>query len=105
MHASSIPEPFGLTVIEGMAAGKPVVATGAGGVLDVIENGVNGYLVPCRDPEKMAEAIVKILSDRDKAKRIGICARKRVSEKFTLNHQISAIQELYDTIFAIKKPA
>ena len=103
VHASSIPEPFGLTVIEGMAAGKPVVATGAGGVLDVIENGVNGYLVPRRDPEKMAEAFVKIVSDKDKAKRMGICARKRVSEKFTLNHQISAIQELYDTIFANKK--
>ena len=103
VHASSIPEPFGLTVIEGMAAGKPVVATGAGGVLDVIENGVNGQLVPCRDSEKMAEAIVKIVTDRDKAKRMGIYARKRISEKFTLNHQITAIQELYDTIFANKK--
>ena len=103
VHASSIPEPFGLTVIEGMAAGKPVVATGAGGVLDIIENGVNGYLVPCKDPEKMAEAIEKIILDKEKAKRIGIYARKRVSEKFTLDHQISAIQELYDNIFAIKK--
>ena len=105
VHASSIPEPFGLTVIEGMAAGKPVVATRAGGVLDIIENGVNGYLVPCRDPEKLAETIVKILSEKDQAKRIGTNARKRVSEKFTLKQQISSLQQLYDTIFANKKTA
>ena len=98
VHASSQPEPFGLVVIEGMAAGKPVVATAAGGVLDIIEDGVNGLLVPCKDSKAMARAIIKILSDRDKAEQIGNAARQRIFEKFTVRHQVTAVQNLYDSI-------
>ena len=101
VHASSTPEPFGLTVIEGMAAGKPVVATAAGGVLDIIEDGVNGMLVPCKDSKAMARAILQILSDRDKAKKMGLAARRRVTEKFTVQHQVTAVQKLYDSILGI----
>ncbi|MBW2740235.1 MAG: glycosyltransferase family 4 protein [Deltaproteobacteria bacterium] len=98
VHASSEPEPFGLVVIEAMAAGKPVVATAAGGVLDIIENGVNGLLVPCKDSKAMARAIIKILSDRDKAGQIGNAARQRIFEKFTVQHQVTSVQNLYDSI-------
>lgn len=98
VHASSTPEPFGLTVIEGMATGKPVVATAAGGVLDIIEDGVNGLLVPCKDSKAMAMAILQILSDRDKAKKMGLAARRRVTEKFTVQQQVTAVQKLYDSI-------
>lgn len=101
VHASSAPEPFGLTVIEGMAAGKPVVATAAGGVLDIIEDGVNGLLVPCKDSKAMARAILQILSDRDKAEQMGMAARRRVTEKFTVQHQVIAVQKLYESILAI----
>lgn len=98
VHASSTPEPFGVVIIEGMAAGKPVVATAAGGVLDIIEDGVNGLLVPCKDSKAMARAILQILSDRDKAKKMGLAARRRVTEKFTVQHQVTAVQKLYDSI-------
>lgn len=98
--ATSTREPFGLVVIEGMAAGKPVVATGAGGVLDIIEDGVNGLLVPCKDSKAMAKGISQIISDKDKAQQMGLAARKRVSEKFTIQHQVTAIQNLYDFILA-----
>ena len=98
VHASSQPEPFGLVVIEGMAAGKPVVATAAGGVLDIIQDGVNGLLVPCKDSKAMARAIIKILSDRDKAEQIGNAARQRIFEKFTVQHQVTSVQNLYDSI-------
>lgn len=101
VHASSTQEPFGLTVIEGMAAGKPVVATAAGGVIDIIEDGVNGLLVPCKDSKAMAIAILQILSDRDKAKKMGLAARRRVTEKFTVQHQVTAVQKLYDSILGI----
>ena len=101
VHASCTPEPFGLVVIEGMAAGKPVVATAAGGVLDIIEDGVNGLLVPCKDSKAMAEAILQILSDRDKAKRMGLAARRRVTEKFTVQHQVTAVQKIYDSILVV----
>ena len=101
VHASSVPEPFGLAVIEGMAAGKPVVATAAGGVLDIIEDGVNGLLVPCKDSKAMAMAILQILSDRDKAEQMGLAARRRVTEKFTVQQQVTAVQKLYDSILGI----
>ena len=98
VHASSTPEPFGLTVIEGMAAGKPVVATSAGGVLDIIEDGVNGLLVPCKDSKAMATAILQILSNRDKAKKMGLAARRYVAEKFTVQQQVTSVQKLYDSV-------
>jgi glycosyltransferase involved in cell wall biosynthesis len=98
VHASSTPEPFGLTVIEGMAAAKPVIATAAGGVLDIIEDGVNGILIPCKDSKAMANAIVQIISDRDKSEQMGIAARRCVAEKYTLQQQVTAVQKLYDSI-------
>lgn len=100
VHASSIPEPFGLVIIEGMAAGKPVVATGAGGVLDIIEDGVNGLLVPCKDSKAMAKAILQIISDKSRAKQMGLAARQCVTDKFTIQRQVTAVQELYDSMFA-----
>ena len=98
VHASSTPEPFGLTVIEGMAVAKPVVATAAGGVLDIIEDGVNGLLVPCKDSKAMAAAISKVLADRSAAQRMGLAARQRVIEKFTIQRQIADMQRLYDSV-------
>ena len=98
VHASSEPEPFGLVVIEGMAAGKPVVATAAGGVLDIIEDGVNGLLVPCKDSKAMAQAIIKILSDRDKAEQMGNAARQRILDNFTVEQQVTAVQKVYDSL-------
>lgn len=96
--SSSSPEPFGRVVIEGMAAGKPVVATAAGGVLDIIENGVNGLLVPCKDSEALARAIFQILSDPELSRQMGQAARQRVKEKFTIQHHVAAIQQLYNMI-------
>ena len=101
VHASSEPEPFGLVVIEGMATGKPVIATAAGGVLDIIQNGVNGLLVPCKDSKAMAQAILKIISNPEWAEQIGIAARQRVAERFTLQYQVTAVQKLYDSILEL----
>jgi glycosyltransferase involved in cell wall biosynthesis len=96
--SSSLPEPFGRVVIEGMAAGKPVVATAAGGVLDIIEDGVNGLLVPCKDAKAMAQAIFWLLSNQEQAEQIGRAARQRVAEKFTVPHYVAAVQSVYDTL-------
>jgi glycosyltransferase involved in cell wall biosynthesis len=100
VHTSIIPEPFGLVIIEGMASGKPVVATAAGGVLDIIEDGLNGLLVPCGDAKAISRAILQIISDPDRAKQLGMAARRRVAEKFTIQRQVMATQKLYDVILA-----
>lgn len=100
VHASSLPEPFGRVIIEGMAAGKPVVATAAGGVLDIIEDGVNGLLVPCKDSKAIAEAVLGLFSDREKAGQMGLAARQRVEERFTVQSHVAVIQTIYDSILA-----
>jgi glycosyltransferase involved in cell wall biosynthesis len=98
VHASSEPEPFGLVAIEGMAVGKPVVATAAGGILDIIQEGVNGMLVPCKDSISMAKAILELTSNKTKAKRMGSESRRRIAEKFTIENQAAAVEELYDSL-------
>jgi glycosyltransferase involved in cell wall biosynthesis len=95
VHASCTPEPFGLVIIEAMAAGKPVVATNAGGVPDIIQNDINGMLVPMRDADAMAHAILHLLADPAKVQRMGRSARKRVTDSFSNVRQVQALQTLY----------
>jgi len=65
LHASTKPEPFGRTFLEGMALGKAVIASNEGGPLDVIEDGVDGLLIPPRDPERLAGAVLRLLDQPD----------------------------------------
>lgn len=96
VHSSSEPEPFGRVIIEGMAAGLPVVATRAGGVPEIIEDGVSGVLVPPQDPEAMAQAIVSLLRDPQRASSIGQMARRRVEEHFTIRQYVAGVQQVYE---------
>lgn len=68
-------ESFGYTVVEPMAAGKPVVATSIAGYRSVMTNGVNGVMVPPRDPQAMALGLVRVLADGDLRQRIGAQGR------------------------------
>lgn len=96
--SSSAPEPFGRVVIEGMAAGKPVIATAAGGVLDIIEDGVNGLLIPGQDATAMAQAMLRLLLNPELARQIASAARERVGDKFTVQHQAAAVRRVYDSL-------
>jgi glycosyltransferase involved in cell wall biosynthesis len=96
--SSSTPEPFGRVVIEGMAAYKPVVATAAGGVLDIIRDGVDGRLVPIQDPQAMSQAIVELVENPEKAVAMGRAARRRVEAQFTLPRQVATIEQVYSTL-------
>ena len=100
VHASTNPEPFGLVIIEGMASGKPVIATKAGGVLDIIEDGVNGIIVKCKDAKAIANAIYQLVSDKEKSIKIGLGGQKKVYKNFRIEKQIIAIQKLYDNILS-----
>lgn len=63
LHASTKPEPFGRTFLEGMALGKAVIASNEGGPLDVIEDGVDGLLIAPRDADGLAAAVLRLLDD------------------------------------------
>ncbi|MCX5715472.1 MAG: lipopolysaccharide heptosyltransferase II, partial [Candidatus Omnitrophica bacterium] len=82
--SSVVPEGFGRVIIEAQASGVPVVATRVGGVMDIIEDGINGVLATPRDPASLAEAMIRVLKDRDLASRLAKEAKRIVDEKFSL---------------------
>lgn len=92
----SLSEGLPLSVLEALALQKPVVATHVGGIPEIVEDGVTGYLVPPRNPEALAERIILLLSDPQTAARFGEVGRKRVEEAFGLEQMIRNYQSLYD---------
>jgi len=95
---ASCSEPFGLTIIEAMAIGKPVVATNAGGVREIINDGVDGILVPPKDPEKLAQAILRILDEPMRGKEMGEAGLKSVTERFSLERFTQETQRIYNQL-------
>lgn len=100
VHSASEPEPFGRVIVEAMAAGRPVVATAAGGVLDIIEDQVNGLLVPPRNAALMARAIQQLLQNREQARLIGQCAQQQARERFSITQHIAAVQRIYQQLLS-----
>jgi glycosyltransferase involved in cell wall biosynthesis len=85
-------EGFGLVLIEAMAAGVPVVATNAPGIRDVVQNGVNGLLVPIGDPAALADAIERIVGDSDLRQRLIAEGLRTVRERYTWDRVIPQYQ-------------
>jgi D-inositol-3-phosphate glycosyltransferase len=75
--------------------GRPIVATSVGGMKEVIEDGVSGYLVPPGDEEGLAEAIARLLSDKEKAEAMGRIARRRAEEDFSWERVALRTKEIY----------
>jgi len=95
---SSLNEGISITLLEAMSSGLPVVATSVGGNTEVLENGLCGILVPPRDPEKMAQGILTIISDQGKARSLGKAAKKRVKEKFSIKRVVRELESLYRSL-------
>ena len=98
VHASIIPEPFGRTIIEGMALGKPVIATKMGGPLEIIENGKDGFLVPPEEPEILAKQVLTCLKNPGLRKQIGISAKKKIRERYDVKHHARQIETVYSKV-------
>ena len=96
VHASTLGEPFGQVVIEGMAAGKPVIATDGGALPEIVLPGKTGLLVPMGDAPAMGEAISALLSDPVRARAMGEAGRLRVQERFTISHTVRKMERIYD---------
>lgn len=94
----AIEEPFGLALVEAMASVRPVVAAGAGGVPEIIRDGVDGLLVPREQPEALAMALVSVLRDRALAERLARCGRDRVCATFSPERQAAAMLAVYRRI-------
>ncbi|MDD9207853.1 glycogen synthase [Georgenia sp. 10Sc9-8] len=105
----SLYEPLGIVNLEAMAVGLPVVGTATGGIPEVVDDGVTGTLVPIDQVEDgsgrpldpatferdLAQALTAMVSDTDRAQRMGVAARKRVEEKFSWDAVAERTLEVY----------
>lgn len=89
-------EAFGWTNAEAMACGKPLVATATGGIPEIVEDGVSGFLVRPRQPAEAAEKILRLLSNPGLRRSMGKRARQIVEEKFELRANVAELLALYD---------
>ncbi|MCM8775446.1 MAG: glycosyltransferase family 4 protein [Candidatus Omnitrophica bacterium] len=103
VHASTKPEPFGLVILEAMAARKPVIATRAGGVLDMIKDSVNGLLVEPGNISDLADAILRLAGEPDIAERMARAGEATVREKFTMERNAAKIGSIYLDMLGMKE--
>jgi glycosyltransferase involved in cell wall biosynthesis len=95
---SSSAEGFSNSILEYMAAGKPVVATDVGGAREAIVEGQTGYLVPSGDDRKMAERIADLLRNPEQAQSMGEAGRRVVTEEFSTGAQLQKAEALYEKL-------
>ena len=93
-------EPFGLSIVEAMAAGLPVVAAASEGALEIIEDGHSGKLVPVDDPDSLAEAIDDLLDDPLERARLGRNALRAARQRFSLARMASHTERVYREVLA-----
>jgi glycosyltransferase involved in cell wall biosynthesis len=93
-------EPFGLAIVEAMAAGLPIVATASEGAQEIIEDRVTGRLVPVDDPEALAQAIEELLDDPLERARLGRNASLEARERFSLKRMATDTERVYREVLA-----
>ncbi len=101
----SLYEGFGLPAAEAMACGVPVVATRAGALPEVVEDGVTGLLVPPADPHALADAVRRLLSDPELCRRMGRAGRERIVQRFTWRETARRTLDLYHDVLAARREA
>lgn len=92
---SSSDEGFSLSTVQAMATGLPVVATRSGGPEEIVRDGVDGYLVPPRDPGALADGIRSVLSLPDRGRALGASGRERAERSFSTEAMLANYQCLY----------
>jgi glycosyltransferase involved in cell wall biosynthesis len=95
---SSVTEGLGTSLLDAMACARPIVATRAGGIPEIVEDEVNGLLVPVRDHRALAAAIVRALNDPALRRRMGEAGLARANERFTVERMVSETAAVYARI-------
>jgi glycosyltransferase involved in cell wall biosynthesis len=91
-------EPFGKAVTEAMACGKPVIATNVGGPAEIIQDEVDGLLVPPSNPEAIALQITRLIEDKNERRRLGERARETAVNRFSWSTIAEKYHQLYSEL-------
>ncbi|MEX2195999.1 MAG: glycosyltransferase family 4 protein [Thermoleophilaceae bacterium] len=91
-------EPFGMVLVEAMAAGAAVVAPGAAGPLEIVDHGRTGFLYAPGDAAEAAGHLARLLRDPDEAARMGAAGRERVEQHFTAELQVAAVERVLEEV-------
>ncbi|MGB3681947.1 MAG: glycosyltransferase family 4 protein [Rubrobacteraceae bacterium] len=102
-HTSVSPEPFGRVIVEGMLARSPVVATRAGGTVEIVDDEVSGILVPPGDPEALAKALSDLLDNPDKARELAEAGRVVALERFSLQGMLDGVAQQLQEVAAWRR--
>jgi glycosyltransferase involved in cell wall biosynthesis len=97
-------ESFANAILEGMAAGLPMIVTNVGGNSEAVVDGVTGIIVPAKDPRQLAEAIVRLARDPSMRNAYGTAARQRVVERFGMERCIALHELLYRKLLTGEMP-
>jgi len=103
VHSSSQPEPLGRVVMEAIALRKPVIATGAGGVPEMVRDGRTGSLVPPGDAESMAGALDSVLRDPVRASQMAVRAREEAEHRFAAGTFVRTMENEYCRILGDRR--
>jgi glycosyltransferase involved in cell wall biosynthesis len=98
MHASLLPEPFGMVVLEAMAQRKPIVGSRAGGVVEMVVDGKTGYTFEPGNPAELSARLIELLKDPARAAQMGEAGYARLLESFTIQQYMDGIHTVYTSI-------
>jgi glycosyltransferase involved in cell wall biosynthesis len=98
-------EPFGITPVEAMACGTPVIGSAVGGIKSTVRDGVTGYLVPPNDPAALAERLAYLWRHPEVRRAFGRNAIRRARTLFTWKRVAAAVADLYDHVVATRVAA
>src|SRR6266699_1313029 len=97
---SIVADAFPLVILEAMSAGRPVIGTNIGGIPEIIDDKVDGYLVEPENPEQIADKVIKLFQEANLLKELGRNARKK-AEKFSIEKHVENLEKIYEGV--IKK--
>lgn len=100
LYPSSVPEPFGLTMLESLATATPIIVTEMGGMPEIIMNDINGYVIKVKDFETLASRIEFLLTDEKTRKRLGNTGRQIVTTHYTKEVMAQCHLDLYTNVYS-----
>jgi len=96
-------EPFGITPLEAMACGRPVVASAVGGLVDTVADGLTGELVPPRDPGRLGEVLTSLLADDERRAAYGAAGVQRARARYRWNRVVADTEAVYRHVLARRR--